>query len=329
MKLILTLLLAATTTFAQAPVPLAERIGHTDPSKRGSGRSHDSLGDMKCQTLVGRGAVPFLVFMHRCEMTTPNGGVGAHFHNTGEEMFVVFDGEAEFTIDGRTSVLKGHVVGAPVRMGHSHAILNTTDKPMQFMNIQVGAVDGVASDAFNLSDARLGATKDAVPTFMTMRLETTSPASPARRQQSDQSGAAGAARGRGGRGGGGGGQNAAMGSLQEMQDYHGGKGSVRYRRALYPAIFLTTWAYVDHLIIAPGSVDGLHRHPHVGEIYYVLNGDGQVRVNAETSPIRKGDGIPVRPDEAHSITNTGSQDLELMIVGISTEKGTVDTVEVK
>ena len=37
-------------------------------------------------------------------------------------MFVIFDGEAEFTIDGRTSLLKG-TVGAPVRMGHSHAIV--------------------------------------------------------------------------------------------------------------------------------------------------------------------------------------------------------------
>ena len=47
-----------------------------------------------------------LNFMHRCEIM-PGGGVGHHFHNTTEEMFIVFDGQAEFTIDGRTSVLQG------------------------------------------------------------------------------------------------------------------------------------------------------------------------------------------------------------------------------
>jgi oxalate decarboxylase/phosphoglucose isomerase-like protein (cupin superfamily) len=61
-----------------------------------------------------------LNFMHRCQIM-PDGGVGHHFHNSTEEMFIVFDGQAEFTVDGRTSVLSG-TVGAPVRMGHSHAI---------------------------------------------------------------------------------------------------------------------------------------------------------------------------------------------------------------
>src|SRR5438034_2910021 len=49
-----------------------------------------------------------------------------------EEMFVILDGEAQFTIDGRTSVLKGPA-GAPCRMGHMHAIYNATDKPVQWM----------------------------------------------------------------------------------------------------------------------------------------------------------------------------------------------------
>ena len=37
----------------------------------------------------------------------PGGGVGHHFHNTCEEMFIIFGDEAQFTIDGRTSVVKG------------------------------------------------------------------------------------------------------------------------------------------------------------------------------------------------------------------------------
>ena len=51
------------------------------------------------------------------------------------------------------------------------------------------------------------------------------------------------------------------------------------------------------------------------EIFYVLNGDGEVQVNAETAAIHKGDGVPIRFNEAHSFTNNGSADLELMVVG--------------
>src|SRR5262245_19978868 len=95
--------------------PLSERIGHHDPSRYRPGRSHGSVGDMNCMTLLpGTALQTNLYFLHRCQIT-PGDGVGHHFHNTTEEMFVIFDGEAEFTVDGRTSLLKG-TVGAPVRM---------------------------------------------------------------------------------------------------------------------------------------------------------------------------------------------------------------------
>ena len=134
---------------------LAERVGHHDPSRYRPGpfarqrRRHElhdaAAGQRACSTN--------LYFLHRCQIT-PGGGVGHHFHNTTEEMFVIFDGEAEFTVDGRTSLLKG-TVGAPVRMGHSHAIYNPGKTPVEFMNINVSAVKG-KYDAFDLDDARVG-----------------------------------------------------------------------------------------------------------------------------------------------------------------------------
>ena len=62
-------------------------------------------------------------------MLPPGGGIGEHFHNYCEEMFVILDGEAEYSIDSRTSTLKGPG-GAVARLGHSHAITNQFDKPM-------------------------------------------------------------------------------------------------------------------------------------------------------------------------------------------------------
>jgi mannose-6-phosphate isomerase-like protein (cupin superfamily) len=241
---------------------------------------------MACEVLLpGNALTTNLDFIHRCQIM-PGGGVGHHFHNRCEEMFVVFDGEAEFTIDGRTSVLKG-TVGAPCRMGHSHAIYNPSDHPVEFMNINVTAVKGLY-DAFNLGDARTNVTKDPIPVFMTMRLD--------------------------------------KALLRPMEGYHGGEGTARYRRALDPTVFETNWSYVDHLLLPPGASEGSHRHPGIEEVYFVLSGDGQAQVNGETAVIHKGDAVPVLLNEAHSFKNNSTQDLEFMILGIASQKGVLETV---
>ena len=84
-------------------------------------------------------------------------------------MFVILDGEAQFTIDGRTSVLKGPA-GAPMRMGHSHAIYNHTDKPVQWLDLNVTARKGVY-DNFDFGDPRVGVPIDPIPNFISMRLD--------------------------------------------------------------------------------------------------------------------------------------------------------------
>ena len=69
-----------------------------------------------------------------------------------------------------------------------------------------------------------------------------------------------------------------------------------YRRALDPSVFLTNWSYVDHLVLPPGASDGLHRHTGVEEVYYVINGDGEVTVGSETTPFTKA--MPCRSSSA-------------------------------
>lgn len=152
-----------------ARAPLAQRIVHYDASNlRQSLGSHDGAGSLSLSGLLGPESIDApLAFVHR-GYVGPRSSIGHHFHNRAEEMFVIFEGEAQFTIDGRTSVIKGPAA-VPVRMGHSHAIYNPSGQPLNWMNINIPL--GPGSSAFNLGDDRVGVPLDPKPVFMNTRFD--------------------------------------------------------------------------------------------------------------------------------------------------------------
>lgn len=262
---------------APSAKPLAQRIGHTDPTKfRRSEGVHAGAGSMEFGQIFGTDALSTnLIFVHR-GVIAPKSGIGEHFHNNCEEMFVILDGEAQFTINGHTSLIKGPAA-VPDRMGQAHGIYNPTDKPVQWVNINVGLTK--TYDAFNLDDPRTGVALDPIPQFISARFD------PAK--------------------------------LRAVAGMDGGTGTVQYRRAFDPTVFSTPWSYVDHLRIPQAASVGARTQPDMSEVYLVIAGDGEVTVGSETAPIHTGDVIPVDVGQSRSIRSTGAVPLDMMVIGVA------------
>lgn len=277
--------MAGPSAQAQAPTPpLSQRIVHYDAATvRPCAPCHLGAGSAMFTGLLAPPSIDApLNFLHR-GYVSPASSIGHHFHNRAEEMFFIFDGEAQFTVDGRTSTIKGPAA-VPVRMGHSHAIYNATDKPVAWMNIQIPI--GPGSSAFDLGDTRVGAALDPVPVFMNTRFD--------------------------------------RALLAPVAALRGGTGTAQYRRAFDGAVFSTAWSYVDHVVLPPGASIGPQTPGNVAEIYYVMSGAGAATVGSETAAIKAADAVPVSTTQTRSFTNNGDQPLEMVIIGISKDLAAKD-----
>ncbi|MGZ5221451.1 MAG: cupin domain-containing protein [Chitinophagaceae bacterium] len=170
MKRLTPILLMALSGVAASAQPVKDRIVYNDPSKyRTLTAVHAGAGQMAFTELIGRRdlATNFL-FLHSGVINAKS-GIGHHFHHTIEEMYVLLTGEAEFTINGRTSKIKAPAI-VPCKMGDAHAIYNSSKEPVRWLNFAVSKTKS-RSDNFDLLDARVGAVIDPVPVFVSGRLE--------------------------------------------------------------------------------------------------------------------------------------------------------------
>jgi len=282
MRLTLLLFLAAALASAET---LEDRIIHYSVDQvREIPDVHDGAGTLNYTALYQRPKFSSkFLFLHRGQLM-PKSSIGRHYHNRMEEMFVILDGAAEFTIDGRTSLLEGPA-GAPCRMGCAHGIYNPGDTPVEWMNIAVSTRHG-QYDAFNTGDAGEDAQLDDPPIFISMELR-------------DE-------------------------TARPIESMYGGKGTALYRRALEPTVFRTNWAYADHVILPPGASVGRHSHQGVEELHYVIRGDGKLTVDDEQAPFGKDDTLFIQYGQVHSIENTGLETMELLIIGVALEKDQID-----
>jgi len=61
-----------------------------------------------------------------------------------------------------------------------------------------------------------------------------------------------------------------------------------------------------------GSSTTRHRHVKTEEIYYILEGQGVMRLGDESREVGAGDAIAIPPEAVHQITNTGTTVLKFL-----------------
>jgi mannose-6-phosphate isomerase-like protein (cupin superfamily) len=61
--------------------------------------------------------------------------------------------------------------------------------------------------------------------------------------------------------------------------------------------------------VAPGNRTAPHYHSKTEEIYYILQGQGEMTINDQVQSVGPFDAIAIPPGAVHSILNTGSEPL--------------------
>ncbi|MFC5284223.1 cupin domain-containing protein [Pedobacter alpinus] len=65
-------------------------------------------------------------------------------------------------------------------------------------------------------------------------------------------------------------------------------------------------------VLHPGSAIGYHLQKE-DEIYYIVEGEGEMQMNGKSFTVKSGDAILTRPGSSHGLKNTSNKDLTIII----------------
>src|SRR5215207_8691003 len=64
--------------------------------------------------------------------------------------------------------------------------------------------------------------------------------------------------------------------------------------------------YMNDAYVEPGQTVPAHEHQDMEEVFYVLEGQAEMRIGAEVAPLGPGDRVIVPPRTPHVLVNTGT-----------------------
>lgn len=103
-----------------------------------------------------------------------------------------------------------------------------------------------------------------------------------------------------------------------IENCHGGKGALICREILGEYERLARGIkFIHDNVLEPGVSIGEHRHDDDEEAYVILEGEGMMLVDGESTSVAAGDICLTRPGHSHSLVNTGPTPMRLLVVGVN------------
>ncbi len=101
--------------------------------------------------------------------------------------------------------------------------------------------------------------------------------------------------------------------IEDCEEFTAGD-NCRLREILHPDKADVALRYsLAHATVAPGQTTWLHAL-RTTEVYYILSGEGAMRIDDEHALLRPGDTVCIPPNAKQQITNTGTTDLRFLCI---------------
>ncbi len=288
MRLLLPLLPLCLLTALGSPVVQAEQKGKpvfwnlTPAAFNPAAKSHQGAGEVRFTPIYG--TPDFATNMRAISrgVIPPKCGIGEHIHRNMEEIFIVLNAPAEFTVNGRTALLPPRSM-VICRKGDSHGIYNPNpDVALDWLYFAV-SMERDKWDAIDFGNDLTRQTVESPPPFVWTVLDRS--------------------------------------LLQPAPHAHDGKGEILFRRCWNKDSFRTNWEFIDHCILPAGTSIGYHQHNMIEEVYFLVSGRGRMTVNDTTWNVKAGDAIPCTSGDSHGLFNNSDSELELIVFSAAREKG--------
>ena len=84
------------------------------------------------------------------------------------------------------------------------------------------------------------------------------------------------------------------------------------RELMHPAKHACRAQSLAEALVEPGAVTALHLHRATEELYFILEGSGEMTLGAQVFMVAAGDTVCIAPGTAHRIRNTGADRLRIL-----------------
>ncbi len=293
-------LLVCAVTAANAEQKGKPYFGRTDTAKF---REVDYGGGTVYEmTLLDSELMETNIFYIKSGIIPPGCGIGEHTHKNMEEMYIVSNAPAEFTVDGETALLPANSsVLCP--LGSSHALYNNSGETLEWLSLAVTKVKGKGDENILYGAVPGRGIKETGAIQMgNIRKKKVKMVSPAafRGVQFDRT------------------------LTKPVGPAHEGKGKILNCRPWLDGNFETNWVRIGHCILPPGTSIGYHQHNGIEEVYYIMSGRGRSTVNDQTWDVVAGDAIPCSLHDSHGLYNNSDEDLDIFVLMVSMVKDKLD-----